>query len=147
MTARNPWLVIGGALSMVASLVHLGCILNGPSWYRLFGAPEPLIRALENGNTTLHWITAGIVVLLAIWAAYAFAGAGLIQRLPLMRAALVAISAIYLARGLLIVPVMFQADPRPFDIWSSLIVLGYGLVYGFGTWRAWPYLSRREGFA
>jgi hypothetical protein len=29
----------------------------------------------------------------------------------------------------------------PFNIWSSLIVLGYGLAYAVGTWRAWPRLS------
>ena len=147
MTARNPWLVAGGALSMVASFLHLGCILNGPGWYRFFGAPEPLIRAVENGDPTLHWMTAGIALILAIWAAYAFAGAGLIRRLPLMRTALVAISAIYLARGLLIVPVLFQTDPRPFDLWSSIIVLGYGLAYAVGTRLAWPSLSPKEGFA
>jgi len=144
---RNPWLVAGGLLSAAASLMHIGCIVNGPKWYRSFGAPEPLIRAVENGDPTLHWMTAGIAVILATWSAYAFAGAGLIRRLPLMRTALVAISAIYLGRGLLILPVLSQADPRPFDLWSSLIVLGYGLTYAIGTARAWPLLSQKESFA
>ena len=135
---RDPWLVAGGLLSAAASLIHIGCIVNGPGWYRFFGAPEPLIRAVENGDPTLHWLTAGIAIILAVWSAYAFAGAGLIRRLPLMRTALVAISAIYLARGLLIVLVLFQPEPRPFDIYSSWIVLAIGLIYAFGTWRAWP---------
>jgi hypothetical protein len=143
----NPWLVAGGVLSAAASLIHVGCIIEGPGWYRFFGAPEPLIRAVENGDPTLHWLTAGIAVILAIWSAYAFAGAGLIRRLPLLRTALVAISAIYLLRGLLIVPVLLQSNPRSFDLWSSLIVLGYGLVYLVGTLRAWPNLSRKETFA
>ncbi len=147
MTGRNPWLVAGGLLSAVACLAHLGCILQGPAWYRFFGAPEPLIVALENGNPALHWITAGIAAILASWSAYAFAGAGVIRRLPLMRTALVGISAVYLARGLLIIPAMVQPNPAPFDIWSSLIVLGYGLVYAIGTARAWPSLSRQESFA
>ncbi|MGI8611395.1 MAG: hypothetical protein ACR2KH_03850 [Sphingomicrobium sp.] len=147
MKINNPWLVAGGVLSAAASLVHIGCIVQGPGWYRFFGAPEPLIRAVENGDPTLHWMTAGIAVILAIWSGYAFAGAGLIRRLPLMRTALVAISAVYLARGLLIVPVLFQPSPRPFDIWSSLIVLGYGLVYAIGTAGAWRALSRKESFA
>ena len=147
MKSRNPWLVAGGVLSAVASLLHVGCIVNGPGWYRLFGAPEPLIRGVENGDPTLHWVTAGIALLLAIWSAYAFAGAGLIRRLPLMRTALVAISAIYLARGLLILPVLVQPEPRPFDLWSSLIVLGYGVVYAVGTARAWRELSQKEALA
>ena len=145
--ATQPCLVAGGVLSAVASLAHLGCIVQGPAWYRVFGAPEPLIQGVENGDPTLHWMTAGIAAILAIWSAYAFAGAGLIRRLPLMRTALVAISAIYLARGLLIVPVASQPDPRPFDIWSSLIVLLFGLVYAIGTARAWPSLSHKESFA
>jgi hypothetical protein len=142
VTVKNPWLVAGGLLSAAASLFHVGCIIEGPAWYRFFGAPEPLIRALEQGDPTLHWVTAGIALLLAIWAAYAFAGAGLIRRLPLMRTALVAISAIYLARGLVIIPVLLQPGPRAFDIWSSLIVLIYGLTYAIGTWRAWTLLSQ-----
>ena len=143
----NYWLVVGGVLSAAASLAHIGCIVQGPGWYRVFGAPEPLIRAVENGDPTLHWMTAGIALVLAIWAAYAFAGAGLIRRLPLMRMALAAITAIYLLRGLLIVPALLKPDAPAFDIWSSLIVLGYGLVYLAGTLRAWPSLSRKEGFA
>ena len=147
MMRRNSWLVAGGVLSAAASLIHIGCIVQGPGWYRFFGAPEPLIRAVENGDPTLHWMTAGIALVLAIWAAYAFAGAGLIRRLPLMRTALIAITGIYLLRGLVIVPALLKPGAPAFDIWSSVIVLGYGLVYLAGTLRAWPYLSRKEGFA
>jgi len=32
----------------------------------------------------------------------------------------------------------------PFDIWSSLIVLGYGVVHALSTWRAWPQLSPKR---
>ena len=147
MTGKNSWLIAGGVLSAVASLLHVGCIIVGPAWYRLFGAPEPLIIALETGDPTLHWITAFIVAILAIWSAYAFAGAGVIRRLPLMRTALVAITAIYLARGLLIVPVLMRPNPAQFDIWSSLVVLVFGLIYAIGTARAWPGLSHKESFA
>ena len=145
MTQRNPWLVAGGVLSAAASLIHIGCIVNGPSWYRVFGAPEPLIRAAENGDPALHWVTAGIAAILAIWSAYAFAGAHLIRRLPLMRTALAAITALYLLRGLVILPVLLKRDAPAFDLWSSLIVLGIGMVYLAGTVRAWPSLSCKEG--
>jgi hypothetical protein len=145
VSRNNPWLVAGGVLSALASLLHIGCIFEGPSWYRLFGAPEPLIVALENGDPTLHWMTAAIAIILAIWSAYAFAGAGLIRRLPLMRTALVAISAIYFLRGALIIPVMLQANPASFDIWSSLVVLIIGLVYAVGTRLAWDRIAQRKG--
>ena len=55
-SARNPALVTGGLLSVAASLLHIGCIIGGPDWYRFFGAGEPsdkigCVRAfrLQNG--------------------------------------------------------------------------------------------------
>jgi fatty acid desaturase len=142
MILRNPWLIAGGWLSVIASLLHVACIFGGPDWYRFFGAGEALAQADARGEWHPALITAGIAILLAIWAAYAFAGAGVIRRLPLIRTALVAISAIYVARGLFIIPVLLHEQARtPFNIWSSLIVLGYGIAYAVGTWRAWPHLK------
>ena len=146
MKESNPWLLAGGWLSLTAAILHLGCIMFGPSWYRFFGAPEPLIRGVESGDPTLHWMTAGIAAILTLWSAYAFAGAGKISGLPLMRLALVVISVIYLARGLLIIPVVAELsyEEAPFDYWSSVIVLLYGLLYAVGTWKAWAFLSRKR---
>ena len=141
---RNPYLVIGGWLSLAASALHIACIFGGPDWYRFFGAGEELATMAEQGSLAPAAITFVIAVVLAIWGAYAFAGAGLIRRLPLMRTALVAITGIYLVRGLMIVPLQFQPRATAFDHWSSLIVLGYGLVYLIGTRRAWPALLRKE---
>ena len=87
-------------------------------------------------------VTAAIALILFIWAAYGFSGAGRIGRMPLLRTALVAIASIYLLRGLFIIPILIWPQLRsPFNIWSSLIVLGYGLVYAVGTWRVWPSIS------
>ncbi|HVF36926.1 MAG TPA: hypothetical protein VNA29_03170 [Sphingomicrobium sp.] len=148
MSARNPWLTIGGWLSALASLLHIGCIIGGPDWYRFFGAGEAMARAAERGEIYPAVVTFAIAAVLAVWAAYAFAGAGLIRRLPLLRTALVAITAVYLLRGLALVPIAFQpAAQTPFNIWSSLIVLAYGLVHLVGTIKAWPYLSSKESFA
>jgi len=145
MTPRNPWLIVGGWLSLAASALHVGCIIGGPSWYRFFGAGEAMARAAERGEAYPALVTLGIAIVLAVWAAYAFAGAGVIRRLPLMRTALVAISAVYLVRGMALVPIAFQPESQtPFNIWSSLIVLSYGLVYAIGTWRAWPRLAAKE---
>ena len=142
---RNPWLVAAGALSAGAALLHLGIIAGGPDWYRFFGAGAGMARLAEQGSPRPALITLAIAAVLAVWAAYAFAGAGLIRRLPLMRAALVAITAVYLLRGLVLVPVLAAGQPVPsaFIVWSSLIVLGFGIVHAAGTWRAWPSLGGR----
>ena len=147
MIDRIPWLAIGGSLSLAAALTHLACIVGGADWYRFFGAPEGIARAAERGALTPHLITLGIASLLAIWAAYAFSGAGLIGRLPLLKTALILITAVYLLRGLIVVQPSLMGRPdlsSAFMLWSSLIVLAYGLTYALGTWRAWPHLSQRK---
>ena len=143
--ASNPILIIGGLLSAAASALHLAVIVGGPAWYRFFGAGEGMARMAERGDWRAAAITVGIASVLALWAAYAFSGAGLIARLPLLRTGLVVISAIYLVRGLLLIPALLinQGGVQPFILWSSLIVLVYGLAYAIGTWIAWPGLSTR----
>ena len=149
----NVWLVAGGLLSVAAALAHLAVIVGGPDWYRFFGAGEGMARAAERGSPIPALVTVCIAVVLLVWAAYAFAGAGLIPRLPLMRTALVLISAAYLIRGLLLVPALIAwargketlgEHTVAFMVWSSLIVLAYGAAYAVGTWRAWPGLSARH---
>lgn len=144
---RNSWLIAAGMLSAAAAVLHLAVIAGGPAWYRFFGAGETMARMAEQGSPRPALITLCIAAILSVWAAYAFAGAGLIRRLPLMRTALVAITCVYLLRGLVLIPLL-AIRPSQFDafaLWSSLIVLAYGVVYGVGTWRAWPHLSRRRG--
>jgi hypothetical protein len=139
----RPWLIAAAALSGGASLLHLAVIAGGPAWYRFFGAGEAMARMAEQGSAGPTLITAGIAAVLAVWSAYALAAAGLIPRLPLIRTALVAISAVYLLRGLVLVPALAAYGGRvdPFLLWSSLIVLLYGITYAVGTFRAWPALA------
>ena len=143
---RNPALVIGGGLSVAASMLHISCIIGGPDWYRFFGAGEAMATMAEQGLMMPTLLTLGIAAVLAIWAAYAFSGAGLLPRLPLLRTGLVTISAIYLLRGLALIPALIvnRGEIAPFVLWSSLIVLVYGLAYAVGTWVAWPRLGARR---
>ncbi|WP_373486932.1 hypothetical protein [Blastomonas sp.] len=144
LSQGNLWLIIGGWLSVTAALLHLGCIVGGPSWYRFFGAGEHIAQAAARGSWIPVIITLGIATVLSIWAAYAFSGAGLIIKLPLLRTGLIVISAIYLLRGMvLFFPTAFQRPDLSEDFlrWSSVIVLAIGLVYAIGTWRAWNSLS------
>ncbi len=130
-------------MSLTASVLHIACIFGGPDWYRFFGAGEPIAQAAERGSWVPPLLTLGIASILAVWAAYAFAGAGLVRSLPLMRTALVATSAVYLARGLMVFhpSLMGRSDlSTAFMLWSSLIVPAIGIAYSVGTWRAWPSL-------
>lgn len=140
----NRWLVLGGILSSLAAILHLAVIVGGAPWYRFVGAGEAMAQAAERGSATPALITVAIAALLMVWALYAFSGAALIRRLPLLRTALVVISAIYLLRAFALLPTLIL---RPdlvdtFGVVSSLIVLVYGLAYSIGTWTAWGALSR-----
>lgn len=146
----NRWLLLAGTMSAAASLLHLGVIAGGPAWYRFFGAGEGMARLAERGDPKAALITLGIAGVLAVWAAFAFSGAGLIPRLPLLRTGLVVITGIYLLRGLVLIPAIAlnpqgAAGITPFVWWSSLIVLAYGLVHAIGTWTAWSALSPARG--
>jgi hypothetical protein len=142
---NNPWLIAAGVMSAAASLAHLAVIVGGPAWYRFFGAGEGMTQAAERGLLIAPLITVSIAAVLAIWAAYAFSGAGLIPRLPLLRIGLATIAAIYLLRGLWILPGLPLLGRSPsFIFWSSVIVLIIGAAYAIGTWKAWPMLGARH---
>lgn len=132
----NPLLLAAAALSAIAALLHVGCILFGPPWYRFFGAGEQMARLAAAGSPVPALITAGIATLLALWAAYALSGAGVIRRFPLLRPALFTIAGIYLLRGLAgLALAAFAPGERSvaFWCWSSLICLGIGALYLAGT--------------
>lgn len=139
----NLALLVGAVLSAIAALLHVGIIVGGPAWYRFFGAGEKLARADAAGSIYPAIITAGIAAVLATWAAYALAGAGLIAPLPWLKLALVVITAVYLLRGLAIVPLLLFARPKatPFLRWSSLICMIYGGVHLAGVAQVWDQLG------
>ena len=144
MTAGERLLALGGALSLTAALAHLAVIAGGPDWYRFFGAGEGMARLAARGDPKPALITVAIATILAAWATFAFSGAGLIPRLPLLRTALIAISAVYLIRGaLVVVPAARFDQTATFWLWSSAIVLALGAVHAAGTWLAWDRLSGR----
>ena len=143
MVDGRGWLLAAGWMSIAAALLHMACIVGGPSWYRAVGAGERIATMVERGAWYPTFITVVISAVLGAWAAYAFSAAGAIGRLPLMRTALVLISLVLLARGLAL-PLMRMWRPdlsSAFLYWSSAIVLVYGLAFAIGTWEAWPRLT------
>ena len=138
----EPWLIAGGILSAIASLLHLAIIAGGPAWYRWFHAGEDMARMAERGEARAWLITLGIAAALAVFAAFALAAADIIPRLPLMRLALLGITAVYLLRGLALLPLLVWKPHLvdSFMLWSSLVVLVFGTVHAVGTWLVWPRL-------
>ncbi|MPY23127.1 hypothetical protein FM037_05420 [Shewanella psychropiezotolerans] len=138
----NILLVVAGALSALAALAHIGCIYFGASWYRFFGAGEQMAIMAEQGSLRPTIITSGIALVLSIWSLYAFSAAGLIGKLPLIRTALIIITAIYLLRG--VAGFFFISNPLgrspEFWFWSSAICLSLGLLHLIGLKQQWASL-------
>lgn len=145
-------LILGGSLTAVAALLHVAIILGGPDWYRFFGAGERMAWLAARGSIYPAVVTACIAAILGVWALYAFSGAGVIRRLPLLRLALALIAAVYLARGILGVPVVLFVDDvytnqlkakMTFMVVSSAICVVLGLCYAIGGARLWRNPSPR----
>ena len=137
----NRMLVLAAALSAIAAALHLAVIAGGPEWYRFFGAGERMARLAEARSAVPTVVTLGISAVLALWAVYAAAGAGLLRPLPFTAAALLVITSIYVLRGLAIVPAALSPALRtPFNLWSSAICLAIGLVHAIGLWQVWKRL-------
>ena len=142
MARHERWLLTGGLLTGVAALLHVAIIVGGPEWYRFFGAGERMARLAASGALSPALITAGIATVLSVWTLYAFSGAGVIGRLPFLRAALVIIAVVYLLRGVLGIPVVLLVDDpytrqlqakMTFMVVSSAICILLGVCYAVGA--------------
>jgi hypothetical protein len=138
----NIALLVGAGLSAIASLLHVGIIIGGAPWYRFFGAGERMAMAAAAGRTYPALVTASIAAVLAMWAAYALSGAGVIEAMPLLKPGLCTITLIYLLRGIAVVPVfaLGQSKSVPFVVWSSVVCIAFGMAHLLGLIQTWETL-------
>lgn len=138
----NRFLVAGAALSALAALLHLGCIVFGAPWYRLMGAGERMAQLDLAGHWYPTVMSLAISGVLLVWAAFALAGAGVIRKLPLMRWVLCAITGVYLLRSVAFLPLMryFPDNSAAFWFWSSAVCLALGCVHAIGLRQVWARL-------
>ena len=120
----------------------------GPPWYRWFGAPS-LARQIEAGSATVPYLlTLVVAAVFVLWAGYGLSGAGVIGRLPLLRAVLFTIAGIYLLRGVQVVPEVVAAAqgriPARFCVFSAFSAFA-GAVYLLGVLRRGRVLSPGKG--
>lgn len=144
---KIEYLKIAGLLSFIAALLHVAVIIGGPNWYRFFGAGEGMAQMAEQGLLTPILITTAISLVLFIWALYAWSAAGMIIALPFLKLVLIAITSIYLVRGVLGLVAPFVSEhpqiaqnSTSFWVWSSMICLLIGLVHGKGLMDKWSTL-------
>lgn len=128
-------LIAGGTLTALAAVAHLACIVLGAPAYRFMGAGERMARAAEAGQLKPMLITLVISAMLAVWALYAFSGAGVMRSLPFTGIVLPAVSAVFLVRafGFPLLRPAFPENSTTFWWVSSGICLLLGALYAFGT--------------
>ncbi len=97
---RNYVLLIGGAFSFAFALFQISAIFWTPEMLVYFGGPVTM-QAEQPLMYIIVCIAVGLLVSIAGW--YAFSGAGVIRRLPLLRTMLTGITGVYMLRGLMIV--------------------------------------------
>ncbi|MEE9347712.1 MAG: hypothetical protein V3U82_05925 [Robiginitomaculum sp.] len=132
-------------LSFIAAGLHLACLVGGPEWLRFFGAGERIAGMAERGSWYPGVVTLIIATALMVWGMYAIVGAAAMDsdsvalNLPFLKWILVAITAVYLARGALpFIAAIFKPEILvPFTVWSSVICLIYGAFHLVGLWQVW----------
>ena len=141
--SKNIFLIIAASLSALAAVLHLACIAFGAPMYLFLGAGKQMAQLAEAGHWYPTVITSFITGILFIWSLYALSGAGVIRRLPLLRVALCAITAIYLVRSVAFIPLMphFPENSTSFWFWSSSICFVFVAVHFIGTWQVWVRLK------
>jgi hypothetical protein len=140
------WLILGGIFSIMIAILHIVIIFGGAPAYRYFGAGEEMAQMAIAGSVLPALVTFFIAVIFAIWALYAFSGAGAIRYLPLLRIGLVVIASIYTLRGVGLIPqvawmINSPKSVPPQDVVFSLVSLLVGIVYFAGTTSTWKALK------
>ncbi len=154
----NIYLLVGGSLSLVASALHIGVIVGGPDWLRFFGAGERMAQMAEGGSWYPGLVTGFIAVARMVMGAYALVASGVASGaastgaagsaqalplpLPFVKWIVLAITSVFLLRGLALAPMYFVMPDQvnAFAVWSSLIVLALGIFHAVGLAQVWRYL-------
>lgn len=133
-----------GMVAIAGALLHIAIMFGGPDWYAFFGAPSGLVELARIGHPRAAISCLVIATFLFVLAAYAFSGANVIRRLPLLRPVLAIIGLVLFARGALFIPMILWrpdslsriCDCRSVDTFivvTSILCLAMGISYAAGA--------------
>lgn len=129
-------LIAGGSASLALAALHVLIIVIGAPAYLYFGRPD-LADAVSKGSLVPALATIVITITLTVFGLYAFSGARLLRRLPLLRTGLVTIAGIYTLRGLVLIldaARWFLGEDYPArQAVFSASALAIGLCHAIGT--------------
>lgn len=137
--ARRCFL-LAAVILVAGALLHIAVLAAGPEWIAFVGAPPEVVRSAELATWLAPVSTLGIAALLAGLALYSLAAAGKFRSLPLVKPILGLFAAIFVLRGLIIVPALVQGRVNwaaPVDVFivtSSFAILVLGVALCLGLW-------------
>lgn len=137
------WFIFAAAILFAGSLLHIAVLIGGAEWIAFVGAPPAIVQSAERGTWLAPVSTLAIAALLAVLAAYALSASGALPRLPFVRFVLALFAAIFLLRGLIVVPALRQGRVNwaaPIDLFiiassAAILALGVALCLGLLSLR------------
>ena len=123
---HNYWLLAGGYFSLGFAAFQVSAIRWPPGAVKYFGGPAELRTENPIRYAVLCIVIAAIV---AVFGLYALSGAGKVRPLPWLRTVLLFVTAIYLLRGLSIIPQTPIVLKHP-DLVRFLVFSGISLCVG-----------------
>jgi hypothetical protein len=138
------FLLLAAAIALFGAGIHWIAPFLGPDWYAFLHAPAAAVASARNGTAFGPGGAFVIGALMFACTLFGFSARGDLRYLPFTRAALVVISFICLARGLLIVPyIIILPSVPPFQLVASAIWFIAGVAFLVGLIGTWPVLSQR----
>lgn len=142
----------GAALLRVAAFACLAIAVlqfvmyfGGVEVYRLCGTPEFLIQYYVERPVGAFFLEVLLALLFAGFSAYALSAGGTIAPLPWLRPALTATAAIFLVRGLILVPQLtgrlLPQNPNLDRLYSAL-ALAIGVCIALPLYRHWSQIGQ-----
>jgi hypothetical protein len=149
--STNHYLVFSGIVAAASGLLHVATIFGGPTWYRMIGAPEAIVRLASQGHLYPVLVCLLAAAVLFACSVVAFSGARLIRRVPFLRTALVLITFGVLVHGVAFIPLVMQRPDLMTSVYdgngvntilvvTSIVCLVTGTTFALGTRQAWRHL-------
>lgn len=112
MRRENPWIrIYCGCVALalaLAGLVHFAALVGGETWLSALHAPPQMIAAYSAGDVMPYVVTSLIGVALIVAAFYLSGAVRYTPRLWLTTPALIVLSLIFWARGLILIPLVLM---------------------------------------
>ncbi len=125
------WLICA-AVNIAIALLHIYIVYQGAPAYRSFGAGEWMAAKAEQGSKIPGTVTMAIAGVFILFAFYNLAGAKIVS-MPFSRYILLAISSVFLLRGLIVVTFPFwPVKPTAFSKITAAISLIIGFLHATG---------------